>query len=119
MENDNSNIGNKITNIYKQNPVCKGYYIVSELKNVLKTGYYESLLGDDSVDWFVIEVENVEKKVAFCFRNTKKDIELTEEDKNILNRVIFGYFIKKQIISSKVRDHCHLTGKYRKPLHSK
>ena len=29
-------MGNKTTNIYKQNPVCNGYYIVSELNDVLK-----------------------------------------------------------------------------------
>ena len=44
-EIDNSNMGNKTTNIYKQNPVCNGYYIVSELPNVLKSGYYHSPLG--------------------------------------------------------------------------
>ena len=30
-EIDNSSVGNKTTNIYKQNLVCIGYYIVSEL----------------------------------------------------------------------------------------
>ena len=38
-EKDNSSIGNKTTNIYKQNPVCNGYRIVSELKIVLKSSY--------------------------------------------------------------------------------
>ena len=28
--------GNKTTNIYKQNAVCNGYYIVSELNDVLQ-----------------------------------------------------------------------------------
>ena len=35
-EKDNSSIGNNTTNIYKQNPVPNGYYIVSELEDVLK-----------------------------------------------------------------------------------
>ena len=30
-EIDNSNIGNKTTNIYEQNPVCNGCYIIPEL----------------------------------------------------------------------------------------
>ena len=34
-EKDNSIIGNKTTNIYKQNPVLNGYRIVSELEDVL------------------------------------------------------------------------------------
>ena len=35
-ELDNSKIGNETTNIYKQNPVLNGYYIISELEDVLK-----------------------------------------------------------------------------------
>ena len=33
---DNSILGNKTTNIYKQNPVLNGYHIISELEDVLK-----------------------------------------------------------------------------------
>ena len=57
-EKDNSIIGNKTTNIYKQNPVLNGYHIVSELEDVLKTGYHKSPLGYNNVDWFVDEVKN-------------------------------------------------------------
>ena len=59
-EKDNSVIGNKTTNIYKQNPVLNGYHIVSELENVLKSEYYKSPLGYNNVDWFVDEVINRE-----------------------------------------------------------
>ena len=31
-----SSVGNKTTNIYKQNPVLNGYHIISELEDVLK-----------------------------------------------------------------------------------
>ena len=37
-EKDNSSIGNKTTNTYKQNPVLNGYYIEPELEDVLKSG---------------------------------------------------------------------------------
>ena len=36
-EKHNSSIGNKTTNIYKQNPVLDGYHIEPELENVLKS----------------------------------------------------------------------------------
>ena len=42
---DNSTMGNKTTNIYKQNPVLNRYHIVSELNVILRNGYYESPLG--------------------------------------------------------------------------
>ena len=37
-EIDYSRVGNKTTNIYKQNPVLNGYHIESELEDVLKSG---------------------------------------------------------------------------------
>ena len=52
-ENDNSSVGNKTTNISKQNPVLDGFEIVSEVEDILKSGYYDSPLGYDNVDWFV------------------------------------------------------------------
>ena len=61
-EIDNSSIGNKTTNVYKQNAVLNGYYIESELEDVLKNGYYKSPLGYDNVDWFVNEVIKLGKK---------------------------------------------------------
>ena len=61
-EEDGFKIGNKTTNIYKQKPVLNGYYIISELNDVLKSGYYESPLEYDNVDWFVKEVIKLEKK---------------------------------------------------------
>ena len=64
-EIDGSNIGNKTTNIYKQNPLLNGYYILPELEDVLESGYYESPLGYDNVNWFVKEVLKLENKMAF------------------------------------------------------
>ena len=52
-EKDNSIVGIKTTNIYKQNPVLNGYRIESELEDVLESGYHRSPLGYDIVDWFV------------------------------------------------------------------
>ena len=72
-EIDNSLIGDKTSNIYKQNPVCNGYYMVSELNDVLQSGYYSSPLGNENVDWFVDEVIKLENKMRFYFKTTKKD----------------------------------------------
>ena len=66
IEIDNSNVGKKTTNIYKQSPVLNGYHLESELDDILKSGFYESHLGYDKVDWFVIEVIKIEKN-GFLF----------------------------------------------------
>ena len=117
-EKDNSSIGNKTTNIQKQNPVINGYRIVSELEDALKSGYHKSPLGYKNVDWFVGEVVRLENKMAFYFRNVKKDIILTEEDEEDFKNNNICRFCEKDIDCDKVRDHCHLTGKYGGPAHS-
>ena len=118
-EKDDTIVGNKTTNIYKQNPVLNGYHIVSELNDVLKSDYYKSPLGYDNVDWFVDEVVKLENKMAFYFKNTNIDIIMTQEDENDYRNDNVCRFCEKEILSDQVRDHCHLTGKYRGPAHSK
>ena len=117
-EVDGSSAGNKTTNIYKQNPVVNGYYLISELEDVLKSGYYESPLGYKNVDWFVKEVIKLENNMGFFFKNTKKDIIMTEDHEEDYRNINISRFCEKEILSGKVRDHCHLTGKYRGPAHN-
>ena len=118
-EKNISSMGNKTTNIYKQNPVLNGYHIISELEDVLKSDYYKYLLGYDNVDWFVDEIIKLENKKASYFKNTKKDINMTDEVEEDYRNKDFCRFCEKETITDKVRDHCHLTGKYRGPAHSK
>ena len=118
-EKDISIIGNKTTNIYKQNPVLNAFHIVSELEDVLKSGYHKSLLGYNNVDWFVNEVIKLENKMGFYFKNTNTDIIMKEKDQEDFKNINICRFCEKNIESDKVRDHCHLTGNYRGPAHSK
>ena len=57
--------------------------------------------------------------MAFYFRNTKKDFNMKDEDEEDFKNNNICRFCEKFIESDKVRDHCHLTGKYRGPAHSK
>ena len=118
-EIDISSIGNKTTNIIKQNPILIGYYIESELKDVLKSDYYKFSLGYDNVDWFVDEVVKLENKMAFSFKKTNKDIIKTEKDGEEYRKNYICRFNEKIIESDKIRDHCHLTVKDRGVAHSK
>ena len=121
-------MGNKTTNIYHQKPVCNGYYIVSELNNVLKNGYYHSPLNYKNVDWFVNEMIKLENKMNFYFKNTKKDIIMSEEDEENYKNTNICWFCEKEFLNiqshenqrffdGKVRDYCILTGKYRGAAH--
>ena len=48
---------------------------------MLKSGYYESPLEDDNVDWFVDEVIKLEEQVGSYFGNTNKDLKMSEKSK--------------------------------------
>ena len=70
------------------------------------------------MDWYVYEVIKLEIKMAFYFKNTNKDIIMIQEDKEDVETKNTCRLCEKEIISDKVRDHCHLTGKYRGPAHN-
>ena len=57
--------------------------------------------------------------MAFYFKNTMKDIIMTQKDEEDYRNNNICRFCEREILSDKVRDHCHLTGKYRGPAHSK
>ena len=86
------------------------------MKDVIESGYYESLLGYNNADWYVNEVINLENKMAFFFKNTKEDINMIEEDGEDYRNNIICQFCEKEILFDKVRNPCHLTGKYRGPV---
>ena len=54
----------------------------------------------------------------FWFKNTNKDIIITKEDKEDFENNNICRFCVKELID-KIRDHCHLTGKFRGHVHSK
>ena len=89
------------------------------MDDILKSGYYECHLGYNIADWFVIEVIKLGNKMAVYFKNTKKDIIMTEEDEKHHWNNNFCQFCEKNIGSDKIRDHCHLTDKVRGPAHKK
>ena len=90
---------------------------ISELNDVLINGYYIYPLGYDIADWFVNEVMKLDDKMVFCFKRTNRDITMIEEDcEQYKNTTIFRFF-EKEMFCDKIRDRCHLKGKYRGPAH--
>ena len=72
----------------------------------------------NNVDWFVNEMIKLENKMNFYFKNTKKDIVMSQEDEEKYKNNNICYFCEQEILdNTKVRDHCHLTGDYRGPAH--
>ena len=58
---DGKVIGNETTNIYKQNLVPNGFYILSGIDNVLMSGYCKSPSRYENVDWYADEVIKIQK----------------------------------------------------------
>ena len=56
--------------------------------------------------------------MAFYFKNTNENVIMTEEDEENFETINICRFREKQVFSDKVRDHCHLTGRYRGTAHS-
>ena len=56
--------------------------------------------------------------MAFYFKNTNKDIIMTEKDEEDYGNKNTCRFCETIIECDKVRDHCHSTGKYRGPNHN-
>ena len=56
--------------------------------------------------------------MAFFFKNTKKNINMTKENEEDYRNNNICRFCEEEISSDKVRDHCHLTGKYRSTSHN-
>ena len=73
------------------------------MEDVLKTVYFELHLGYDIVDWFVDEVFKVEKKIVFYFKNTNKEIILTEEDDEHYREANICRFCEQQTLSEKIQ----------------
>ena len=51
-------------------------------------------------------------------KETNEPIKLTEEEKLEFRKNNICHICEEEIEESKVRDHCHLIGKYRGPAHS-
>ena len=117
FEIDISSVGNKTTKIYKQNPILNEYLVESEFDDVLKSGFYISHLGYNKVDWFV-EVIKLGIELVLYFKNIDEAIIMTEKKAEDFKNTNICRLCEKEILSDKVRDHCHLTGKYRGPAHS-
>ena len=87
--------------------------MVSEVEDVIKSGYCKSPIGYENVDWFVVhEVTKLKNKMNFS-KILKKDMIMTKEDEADFKKNNICQFCEKENISDIVRDHCHLTGKKR------
>ena len=119
IEIDNYRTGKKTTIIFIQSPMWNRYFIVSEQNNVLESGYFESPLGYNIVDWFAHEAIKLESKMVFSLKNIRQDITRSEKDERPFGDNNICRYCEKATTVDKNRDQCPLTCKYRRPAHNK
>ena len=109
--------------LYKQIPIAVGFYIISPFGN-----NYSSYFGESCVTWFVNEMLTLEN-IASNYFETNLPLEITPEE-GVASQESFQqskvcWLCENPLGDAegashdKVRDHDHLTGKYRGAAHNK
>lgn len=101
--------------IQKHIPVAFGYYIVCSYDTSLNR--YRSYRGPDCVQRFLKILSDDVEIISKILNDPKDMLPLNENElKNFLESK-FCYLCNKLMFEGKVRDHCHLTGRYRGAAH--
>ena len=104
--------------LYKQIPIAVGFYIISPFGN-----NYRSYFGESCVTWFVNEMLTLEN-IARNYFETNLELEITPEEHQSFQQSKVCWLCERELHGDtegalqKVRDHDHLTGKYRGAAHN-
>ncbi len=105
------------TNKYQKHTPCGFcYYIKSSVGD--EYNKLEEYRGSNTPEEFVKRLEKDCVRLTKIMRETNKPMSLTSEEKREFRKNNACHICEKKIGKElKVRDHCHLTGKYRGPAH--
>ena len=98
--------------LFKQIPIAVGYYVISPFGN-----YYYSNFGIDCTTWFVNRMLTLEK-IANNYFKTNLELEITPQEEESFQLAEECWLSENPLDDTKVRDHDHLTGKYRGAAHN-
>ena len=98
--------------LFKHIPIAVGYYVISPFGN-----YYYSYFGIDCTTWFVNRMLTLEK-IASKYFKTNLELEMSIEEEVQFQLAEECWLCENPLDDTKVRDHDHLTGKYRGAAHN-
>ena len=98
--------------LFKQIPIAVGFYVISPFGNK-----YNSYFGTDCNEWFVKEMLILEQEANKYFK-TKLELQITPEEDESFKLAEECWLCENPLDDTKVRDHDHLTGKYRGAAHN-
>ena len=98
--------------LFKQIPIAVGFYVISPFGN-----YYYSYFGIDCTKWFVNKMITLEK-IASKYFKTNLELQITPQEEESFQLAEECWLCENPLDDTKVRDHDHLTGKYRGAAHN-
>ena len=120
-DHDNNGVTDKL---FINKPVAIGYNIVKspdyDILFLEKDGYIK-YFGEDCFEWFINEMLEIEGYMKICFRNDLEiDLDTIPENYDQTTCWLCEKEFKPKDVkdNSIVRDHCHLTGKFRGLAHN-
>ncbi|XP_065681443.1 uncharacterized protein LOC136095123 [Hydra vulgaris] len=97
------------------------YYIKCFDESVYKSKtvtFTASSETDDVAQKFIDMLEADIKKIYVTYLKLPKNMKITNDDKNNFNNAEKCHNCEEELKEDRVRDHCHITGKYRDAAHS-
>lgn len=96
---------------HKHTPYSVGYYFKCSYDDELS--YYRSYRGNDPEKWLVRELKDIVENVETVYWCPIPMDKLTCEQYRQFATAPICHICEKPLAQERVRDHCHLTGKYR------
>jgi len=106
-------------NLYQHHRVLSiAYYVHCSYEESLSA--YHSRRSTDCIAWFVEDLKNLTIRVKNILSTNVPMVDLTSEEWEKFNSATQCHICEKPFAQddTHVRDHCHLTGRYRDPVHS-
>ena len=121
IEPINNKIGKGTTQYQKHTPrgFCYTIKCMDEKIYEGKTVLYTIEKEDEDIGQKFVERLEEDLKEVYEILKTEIPIKMTEKDEKNFKNVKNCYACKQALEDDRVRDHCHLTGKYRGAAHSK
>ena len=117
--NDGKNLSIIKTKKYQELIPCGFSFYVHSIVPEIKFPV-ELNRGPDAAKVFCEKIQEYIKDIYYLINKTNKKIEMTEDQIKKFNSATECYICKKEFTCNDkvVRDHCHLTEKYRGPAHN-
>ena len=106
-------------NYQKHEPSAFCLYIKGIVPNIIKPITYTKKKSTDKIaEIFVSKLAKITNKLYNDFYRHPKPLKLTKQEQISFDKAKTCHICKKELLTDKVRDHCHFTGQYRGAAHN-